>query len=61
MFNFVSSLAKAAVGVVVDTPLSLVADVVTLGGAITDAPQPYTATALENVAKNVGNAVNPNK
>lgn len=59
MFNFVSSLAKAAVGVVVETPLAIVSDVVTLGGAITDAPQPYTATALQNVAKNVGNAVKP--
>lgn len=47
------NLFKAVVGVVVETPVALVADVVTLGGALTDKQQPYTATALENVVKNV--------
>lgn len=47
------SIFKAAVGIVVETPLAIVADAVTLGGATTDTKQPYTATALEKVVKNV--------
>lgn len=46
-------LFKAVVGVVVETPVALVADVVTLGGVLTDTKQPYTADALEKVVKNV--------
>ena len=47
MFGMLSDLAKAAVGVVIETPIAVVADVVTMGGALTDKDQPYTATALE--------------
>ncbi len=47
------SLLKAVVGVVVETPVAVVADVITLGGALTDTKQPYTAEALEKVIKNV--------
>lgn len=47
------NLLKAVVGVVVETPVAIVADVVTLGGAINDKRQPYTATALEKVVKNI--------
>lgn len=50
-------LLKAAVGVAVVTPVSLVADVVTMGGAMTDKPEPYTATALREVVKNVQDSV----
>lgn len=50
------NLLKAVVGVVVETPIALAADVVTLGGALNDKRQPYTATALEKVVKNVENA-----
>jgi hypothetical protein len=46
-------ILKAAVGLVVETPVALVADVVTLGGSLMDTKQPYTATALEKVVKNV--------
>ena len=56
MFGMLSDLAKAAVGVVIETPIAVVADVVTMGGALTDKDQPYTATALEKVVKNVENA-----
>lgn len=56
MFGILGDLAKAAVGVVVETPIAVVADVVTLGGALTDKEQPYTATALQKVMKNVENA-----
>ena len=56
MFGMLGDLVKAAVGVVIETPIAVVADVVTMGGALTDKDQPYTATALEKVMENVENA-----
>jgi hypothetical protein len=53
LFDALGSLTKAVVGVVVETPVAIVADVVTLGGALTDKEKPYTATALEKVMQNV--------
>lgn len=53
MFGMIGKLAKATVGVVVETPVAVVADVVTLGGALNDRKEPYTATALSKVVKNV--------
>jgi hypothetical protein len=47
------NLLKAAIGLVVETPVALIADVVTMGGVLSDKKQPYTATALEKVIKNV--------
>lgn len=47
------SLLKAAVGVIVETPVAVVADTLTLGGLTTDKKKPYTAEALANVLKNV--------
>jgi len=59
MFGFIGDLAKATVGVVVQTPIAVAADMLTLGGSITDKDEPYTATALKSVMKNVENAVKP--
>lgn len=59
MFGILGDLTKAVVGVVVETPLAVAADVLTLGGAITDKDEPYTATALKVVMKNVENATKP--
>ena len=56
MFGMLVDLVKAAVGVVIETPIAVVADVVTMGGTLTDKDQPYTATALEKVVENVENA-----
>ena len=56
MFGILDSLAKAAVGVVVETPISVAADIITLGGALTDKDQPYTADALQKVVKNIQDA-----
>lgn len=53
MLGMLGNLAKAAVGVVIETPIAVVADVVTMGGVLTDKSQPYTATALEKVMENV--------
>jgi hypothetical protein len=58
MFGFIEDLAKAAVGVVT-IPVAVVADVVTLGGALTDRDEPYTATAASDVIKNLKNATKP--
>ena len=59
MFGLLGDLTKAVVGVVVETPLAVAADVITLGGSITDAKEPYTATALKKVVSNVENATRP--
>ena len=58
MFGLLGNLAKAAVGAVVETP---VADVVTLGGSLTDKKEPYTATAVSKVVENVQKATKPDK
>lgn len=56
MFGIVGNLAKAAVGAIVETPVAVVADVVTLGGSLNDTKQSYTVTALEKVVDNVQKA-----
>jgi hypothetical protein len=56
MFNMLSSLTKAVVGVVVETPIAIAADALTLGGAITERNEPYTVTALKKVSENVSDA-----
>lgn len=55
------SLIKAVVGTVIETPIALVKDVATLGGAITDQDTPYTMQSLEKVAENLSNATDPAK
>lgn len=47
------NLFKAVIGTVIETPIAIVADVITLGGSLTDKEKPYTATAVEKVVKNV--------
>lgn len=61
MFGMLTSLTKAVVGAVVETPIALAADVLTLGGSLTDKSEPYTATALKRVADNVQDAASPDK
>jgi len=58
MFSFLEDVAKAAVGVVT-TPVSVVADVVTLGGVLTDRDTPYTAEQISDIVKNLENATKP--
>lgn len=60
MFNLLNSVAKAAVNVVT-APVAVVADVVTLGGALTDKDKPYTTQVASDLVKNLSNAGNPNK
>lgn len=61
MLGMFGSLAKAAVGVVVETPLAVAADVITLGGALTDKAEPYTVTAANKIVENVACATAPDK
>ena len=61
MFGLIGDLTKAVVGVVVETPIALAADVVTMAGACNDRHEPYTATALKGVMKNVENATKPER
>ena len=50
------SLLKAVVGVVIETPLAIATDIVTMGGALTDKDEPYTVSALKKVVDNVEDA-----
>jgi hypothetical protein len=58
MFGLIEDLAKAAVGVV-KLPLDVAADALTLGGALTDKPKPYTAEGISDVMQNLKNAAAP--
>lgn len=50
------NLLKAVVGAVVETPLAVVADVVTLGGTLSDQESTYTGKAVEKVVENIQKA-----
>lgn len=58
MFGMFEDLAKAALSVVT-VPVSVVADVVTLGGALTDKDESYTLEALSDLLDNLKNATTP--
>jgi hypothetical protein len=61
MLRIFGDLTKAVVGVVVETPIAIVADMATLGGTLTDKNKSYTATAFKNVIHNLENATKPDK
>lgn len=58
MFGFIEDLVKATVSVIT-VPVAVVADVVTLGGSLTDKDEPYTASAVSDLVKNLENAAKP--
>jgi|APLak6261683265_1056151.scaffolds.fasta_scaffold00028_44 hypothetical protein len=60
MFGMLESLAKAAAAVVT-VPVAVVADVVTLGGSLTDKEQPYTADAVGDLVDNLKDATRPER
>ena len=60
MFGILSSALKAATAIV-DVPVSLAADVVTLGGALNEKDRPYTADALSRFVGNVTDMADPDK
>lgn len=53
------SLLKAVVGAVVETPIAMAADVVTMCGVATGKNESYTVKAVKRVMENVEDAVNP--
>ena len=54
------SILKAAVAVVT-VPVDVVADVITMGGVMTDQDEPYTAQKARKIMRNIDDAVNPKK
>lgn len=56
MLGIFENLVKALVGAVVETPIAVVADVVTLGGSLSDKDEPYTVTSVNKVLENLGEA-----
>lgn len=60
MFGMLESLVKAAAAVVT-VPVAVVADVVTLGGSLTDKNQPYTADAVGDFVDNLKDATKPDR
>jgi hypothetical protein len=56
MFSFLGSVVKAA-AVVIDLPVAVVADVVTLGGALEDKDTTNTQESLQRFKKNVEDLV----
>lgn len=58
MFGFLKSAVKA-VSAVIDIPLAVVADTITLGGALNDKDTTYTGDAAARLVKNVKNMADP--
>ena len=50
MFN---ELLKATVGLVVETPIAVATEIITMGGEMTEKNEPYTVTALKKVVDNI--------
>lgn len=61
MFGLLGSLTKAAVGVVIETPIAVVADAVTLSGSLTDRDESYTATSMKKIMENLSDATESDK
>ena len=58
MFDILESVTKAVVNVAT-LPVSVAADVVTMGGALTDKDKPYTAENISDLVKNLTDAGSP--
>lgn len=56
MFKLLTHLSKAALGVVT-MPVAVAADVVTMGGVLSDQPDTYTGKQAAAVLRNVQRAV----
>lgn len=50
------SLLKATVGLAVETPVAIIADIATMGGVTTDHDGTYTGKALRKVVDNINEA-----
>lgn len=56
MFDFIGNIAKAAVAVAV-TPIAAAADLVTMGGELTDRHESYTGEKLRQAADALNRAI----
>ena len=54
------SLIKATLGVVIDLPIAVVKDTITLGGELTD-DESAIAKSCNNIGNNLNNAVKPDE
>lgn len=57
MFDFIGNVVKTAANVVT-IPVSVAADVVTLGGTLIDRDESYTETNIEKIEKNIDDIFN---
>ena len=60
MFGIFQSLVKATAAVVT-VPVAVVADVVTLGGSLTERNEPYTSEEVGKLVDNLQNITDPKK
>jgi hypothetical protein len=58
MFGVLGSLVKATVAIV-DIPVAVASDIVTLGGALTEKDKSYTTDAAERLVQNIKDAASP--
>lgn len=58
MLNLAESLLRAGVAVV-RLPVAVVADTITMGGALTDRDESYTASAAKDLVENLEDAASP--
>jgi hypothetical protein len=55
MLGLLENLTKAVIGVAV-SPVDAVADVITLGGVLSDQEKPYTVQRAEQIMRNLNKA-----
>lgn len=56
MFGILGNIAEIAAKTVVALPVAVVADVVTIGGVLTDKPEgTYTGNIVNSICKNIEN------
>ena len=53
------NLLKATIGLVIETPIAVVADALTLGGAINGREESYTSESLGKVIDNISESTQP--
>lgn len=58
LFDVLEGVTKAVVGVVA-TPIDVAADLITLGGSLSDQEKPYTAQRVEKIMENLDKATKP--
>ena len=60
MFKMFSDLTKAVVGVAF-SPVSMAADLITMGGVLTERSEPYTVSSFRDAMRNLELAFDPDE